>query len=156
MKAQTIPPGLYPQMLPPEQAAELSQRLRSPASLLQSVRILEEAATSLRDALLAQVAGLEEAGNDPIRISEWAHEIKGLADMAGLPAAGRIAEGLCRYLEQSQLAGLAPDGAVLALHVSAIGRAAREPGLDPRMGETMTSALAALAAHKLAAACRPR
>jgi HPt (histidine-containing phosphotransfer) domain-containing protein len=152
MKAQTIPPDLYPQMLTPEQATELSQRLRSPASLLQAARILEEAATPLREALLAQVAGLEEAANDPGRICAAAHEIKGLAAMAGLPAAGRIAGGLCHYLEQCELAGRAPDAAVLALHVSAIARTARDAGLDAPMGEKVISELAALAAHKLAAA----
>ena len=136
MKGQTIPPDLYPQMLPPEQAA----------------RILEEAAVPLREALLGHVAGLEAAGNNPAQISAWAHEIKGFADTAGLPAAARIAEGLCRYLEESEIAGLAPDADVLALHVSAIGRAARDTGLNARMGEMVVSELAALAAHKLAAA----
>jgi hypothetical protein len=152
MKGQTIPPHLYPQPLAPEQAARLSQRLRSPAALLQAEYILAEAAIPLRDELLAHVAGLEAAGADAARISEHAHDIKSIAAMAGLPAAARIAAGLCRYLEESGLAGVAPDAAVLGLHVAAIARTARQAGLDPNVSETVIAELAALAAHALAAA----
>ncbi|HEX2761116.1 MAG TPA: hypothetical protein VHM27_11405, partial [Rhizomicrobium sp.] len=87
MKGQTIPPHLYPQPLALEQAARLSQRLRSPAALQQAESVLAEAAAPLREELLAHVAGLESAGADIARISERAHDIKSIAAMAGLPAA---------------------------------------------------------------------
>ena len=153
MKAQMISPDAYPQLLPPAQAARFSKMLRSADTAADADRILKNAAAPLREAILTYVAELE-AALDPSRISEKAHEIKGFADTAGLPATARIAAGLCRYMEQSDVAGDLPDKAVVALHVSAIGRAARALDLDGQMGETVAGELAKLAAQKLAEAAK--
>jgi hypothetical protein len=151
-KGQIIAPGDYPQMLEKSQAAKFAKTLRSAVTTAKAVRIIEDAAEPLREALLVYVAELEAAGANHALVSDKAHEIKGFADTAGLPATARIAEGLCRYLEQSQELGLAADGAVIALHVSAIGRASRDSDHGGQAGEAVAKELAALAARKLAAA----
>ena len=70
----------------------------------------------------------------------------------GLPATARIAEGLCHYLERSRELGAPADAAVIALHVSAIGRATRDSDHGGQTSQIVTSELAALAARKLAEA----
>ena len=151
-KAQMISPDLYPQMLSRNQAARFSQAVRSPEAAANADRILKESAAPLREAVLTCVADMEAAGQDHALVSEKAHEIKGFADTAGLPAAAKIAAGLCRYLERSDIAGAATDAAVVALHVSAIARAARSPNLDAQTGGTVAEELAMLAERKLAEA----
>ena len=153
-KAQMISPEAYPQMLTQGQAAQFSRTLRSAEAAAGAERILKEAATPLRDAILEYVAVLEDVGQDMARLSETAHEIKGVADTAGLPATARLAEGLCRYMELSERAGILPDKTVVALHASAIGRAARAPDLEAHIGETVAHELALLAARKLAEAAK--
>jgi HPt (histidine-containing phosphotransfer) domain-containing protein len=149
-KAQMIPPDAYPQMVTKAQAKQFSRRLRSAVTEVKAIRILEDSAETLREALLVYVAELEAAGQDVALISEKAHEIKGFADTARLHACARIAEGLCRYLEDSEALQAAPDGLVLVLHVSAIGRAARATNLEAQMSDTVAEELATLSARKLA------
>ena len=97
-KAQMIAPDAYPQMMGRAQAAQLSQALCSGASAVNATRIIANSAGTLREALLGYVEALEAAGQDQALVSDKAHEIKGFADTAGLPATARIAEGLCHYL----------------------------------------------------------
>lgn len=148
-KAQMISPDAYPQMLSRSQA-RLSQALRGADTAANAAHILKASAAPLREAVLRCVAELESAGQDHTMVSEKVHEIKGFADTAGLPAAARIAEGLCRYLERSEMAGAAPDGTVVGLHVSAIARAARIPDREAQTGATVAQELALLADRKLA------
>ena len=148
-KAQVISPDLYPQMLSRNQAARFSQAVRSPEAAANAGRIFKESAAPLREAVLGCVAQLEQAGQDHALVSETAHEIKGFADTAGLPAAAKFAAGLCRYLERSEIAGAATDAAVITLYVSAIARAARSPELEAQAG-TVAEELALLAERKLA------
>jgi hypothetical protein len=151
-KAEMIAPDAYPQMLPKGQGALFSQTLRSGATEAKAARIIADRAEDLREAVLAYVEQLEAAGQDHQLVSDKAHEIKGFADTAGLPATARIADGLCHYLEKIQELEAAPDAAVIALHVSAIGRATRDSDQGGRMGEAVRSELAALSARKLAEA----
>jgi hypothetical protein len=151
-KGQIIPPGDYPQMLEKAEGAKFAKTLRSASITQKAVRIIEDSAEPLREALLVYVTELEAAGANHALVSDKAHEIKGFADTAGLPATARIAEGLCRYLEQSQELGLPADTAIIALHVSAIGRASRDSDHGGQAGEAVARELAALSAHKLAAA----
>lgn len=150
-EARIIAPDAYPQMLDETQAARLARSLRSRAVQAEAGRIIAAAAPGLRAAVLLQAAELEAAGRNLGLVSDKAHEIKGLADTAGLPAAARLAEGLCRYLERSQELGAPPDGAVVALHVRAIVHAARSGDAGP-VGEAVAAELAVLAARKLAEA----
>ena len=151
-KAEMIAPDAYPQMLPRAQAALFSQTLRSAKTEVKATRVIEESAEGLREAVLAYVEQLEAAGQDQILVSDTAHEIKGFADTAGLPATARIAEGLCHYLEKTHEISAAPDATVIALHVSAIGRATRDSDQGGQAGDAVRAELAALCARKLAEA----
>ena len=67
-------------------------------------------------------------------------------------ATGRIADGLCHYFEEMKKFGLAPDDHVIALHVSAIVRAAHAADETSRMSDVVARELAQLVTHKLAEA----
>jgi HPt (histidine-containing phosphotransfer) domain-containing protein len=151
-KAEMIAPDAYPQMMSKAQSALLSQTLRSAVTEVKAVRVIEESAETLREALLVYVEEMEAAGQDHGLVSDKAHEIKGFADTAGLPATARLAEGLCHYLEKIHEMDAAPDATVIALHVSAIGRATRDSDHGGWAGDAVTSELAALSARKLAEA----
>ncbi len=148
--AQMIAPDAYPQMVSKAQAQLFSAALRSAATEVKANRVIEDSAETLRGAILSYVEQLENAGHDLAVISDKAHEIKGFADTAGLPATARIADGLCLYLEDCGTAKIVPDGAVVALYVSAVGRSARDSGRETQTSSTVASELAALAARKLA------
>ncbi|HVZ27638.1 MAG TPA: hypothetical protein VG798_03195, partial [Rhizomicrobium sp.] len=78
------------------------------------------------------------------------HEIRGFAETAGMLSTGRIADGLCRYFDDAAQSGVPVDEAVVALHVSAIGRTARDTDALSHMNDVVAKELAALAARKLA------
>jgi hypothetical protein len=148
--AQVIAPDAYPQMVNRAQARLFSKALRSAVTEVKGNHVIEDSADSLRGAVITYVEALEAAGMDLKLISDTAHEIKGFADTAGLSATARIAEGVCRYMEESHLLGSAPDAAVLALYISAIGRAARAIDLEAQMSDAVARELGILAARKLA------
>jgi HPt (histidine-containing phosphotransfer) domain-containing protein len=155
-----IAPDAYPQMMAKAQAAQFSQTLRSSSTAVNATRIIAASAETLCEALLGYVEELEAAGrdhdhdhdHDHDQVSDKAHEIKGFADTAGRPATARLAEGLCHYLERSLELGAPADAAVIALYVSAIGRATRDADQGGETRQAVTSELAALAARKLAEA----
>ena len=103
----------------------------------------------LRDVVRGYVDALERSGGDPELLRELAHEIRGLAETAGLAATGRIAEGLCRYLDQMDEIRIPAEASVTMLHVSAIARAARAEDEATRMSEVVAAELAALVNRKL-------
>jgi hypothetical protein len=147
-KAETIAPDAYPQMLDAAGSARLARTLRSRAARTEAAHVITAAAPRLREAALDCVAELEKAGADIAQVSDKAHEIKGFADTAGLPATARLAEGLCHYLERSRELGGPADASLVALHVRAIARAARDG--DPGPAAAVVAAeLAALTARKL-------
>ena len=90
------------------------------------------------------------------RAADWTsvydttHEIRGLAGTAGLIATGRIANGLCHYLDAIAELGLKPDGAIASLHLDAIVRSARTEDDTARHGDAVAQELSALVARKLA------
>lgn len=151
-KAQMIAPDAYPQMMAKAQAAQFSQTLRASSTTVNATRIIADSAGTLCEALLGYVEELEAAGQSQPLVSDKAHEIKGFADTAGRPATARLAEGLCHYLERSLELGAPADAAVIALYVSAIGRATRDADQGGKMSRAVTSELSALAARKLAEA----
>jgi hypothetical protein len=149
-KARFIPPDAYPQMVSRSDAAKMSRTLRSGDTVARGTRAIQKAGQSLRKAIRDYVRELEEAiGNYEIT-ADKAHEIRGFAETAGLRATGRIADGLCRYFEEMRKLGAAPDAAVIALHVSAIVRAANAEDEASRMSDAVVKELAALVSHKLA------
>jgi hypothetical protein len=149
-KAQVIPPDDYPQMVNKSDAAKMARALRSPETAARAAKVIQQQGQKLQLAVHDYVRELENAtGNLPL-IFEKAHELRGFAETAGLRATGRIAAGLCRYFDDMERLGATPDKAVIALHVSAIGRAARAKDEAGRMSDTVVKELAALVAHKLA------
>jgi hypothetical protein len=150
IEVQVIPPDAYPQMVSKAQAANMARTLRSNVTAVTASRVIEESGESLREAVRAYVAELEGAGMDFDLLSEKAHEIRGFAETAGMMSTGRIADGLCRYFDDADQAGVRPDHAVVALHVSAIGRTARDTGVLSQMNDVVARELALLAGRKLA------
>jgi len=149
-KAELIPPGDYPQMAGKSAATKMARALRAPETAARGAQVIQEAGSQLRLAVHDYVRQLEDALGDPSLVFEKAHELRGFAETAGLSATGRIASGLCRYFDEMEKLGTAPDAAVIALHVSAITRAARAKDEAGRMSHAVVKELAALVAHKLA------
>ena len=150
-KAQIIPPDFYPQMVSKEDAAKISRHLRSSETLSQGQQVVQELGAQLREGVRDYVRELEEAIGDQVITFEKAHEIRGFAETVGLRATGRIADGLCRYFEEIAKLGAEPDTAVVALHISAIVRAAHAEDEASRMGDVVARELAALVHHMLSA-----
>jgi hypothetical protein len=149
-KAQVIPPDAYPQMVSKARAAVMARTLRSHVTAVTAARVIEDSGETLREAVRLYVEELEQAGMNLELISEKAHEIRGFAETAGMLSTGRIADGLCRYFDEADQSGLVPDAAVVALHVSAIGRTARDTCSVSRMNDVVAKELAMLASRKLA------
>ena len=151
-KAQIISPDHYPQMVSKSDAAKISRLLRSGETLAQGARVVQEAGGRLREAVRDYVRELEEAIGDHEITFDKAHEIRGFAETAGLKATGRIADGLCRYFDEMAKFNAKPDTAVVALHISAIVRAANAEDEASRMSDVVAKELAALVNHKLSEA----
>ena len=151
-KTEIIPPNDYPQMVGKSDAAKMARALRAPETAARGARVIQEAGPQLRLAVHDYVRELENALGDPLLVFEKAHELRGFAETAGLGATGRIASGLCRYFDEMEKLSAVPDAAVIALHVSAIARAARAKDEAGRMSDAVVKELAALVAHKLAEA----
>jgi hypothetical protein len=151
-KAHLILPDAYPQMVSRSDAAMMSRALRSSETLEQGARVIQQSGHILRMGVQDYVRELEQAAGDPATVFDKAHEIRGFAETAGLRATGRIADGLCRYIEETSKLGIAADPSVVALHVSAIVRAAHAKDEASRMSDVVAGELSALAAHKLAEA----
>ena len=149
-KAQVIPPDAYPQIASKAQTAALARTLRSHVTAVTATRVIEESGEGLRDAVRFYVEELEAAGTNLVLVLDKAHEIRGFAETAGMLSTGRIADGLCRYCDEAEQRGIAPDAAVVALHVSAIGRTARDPDTMTHMNDVVAKELAQLAGRKLA------
>lgn len=146
-KLQIIPPDAYPQMVPKADAAKFTSRLKSRETAIRAAKAVSAHGETLRDVVRGYVDELERAALDSAVTFAKAHEIRGLAETAGLHATGRIADGLCRYLDH--LRSRPPEPAVVMLHVSAIVRAARAEDEATRMSEVVAAELAELVNKKL-------
>ena len=94
-----------------------------------------------------KIRGIAEAGFDGLT-GRLTPEIRGLAETASLRATGRIADGLCQYLDAMTQAGADADPSVVHLHLGAILRAAKA-GSDSKLGDVVTGELKALVERKL-------
>jgi HPt (histidine-containing phosphotransfer) domain-containing protein len=149
--ATRIAPGAYPGFSRAD-ATRLSLALRDPETTSKAARIIAGKAVELRDVVLAHVDRLAAAtrGSDLDAVFEHAHEIRGLAGNAGLVATGRIANGLCKYLDAIGRADRSPELSLVVLHLEAIARAAHAEDEATRLGDTVANELAALVEKKLA------
>lgn len=148
-KVVVIQPGEYP-VVPEKRTQTLKKVLRNPATVKAAEKVLEKSSGILREGVLAALPRLEAAGLDAGKIYKAAHEIRGLAGNADLPAAAKIASLLCGYLDAIMRAGREPDAAVVRLHVASIGHAARATDQASILGEQVTRELSALVDRKLA------
>jgi hypothetical protein len=147
--AQFITPDSYHQMLSKPQAARALSTLRSAETAAKAQVAMEAAIAPMRTAILQYVEEMERAGGDLKKLFETAHEIRGFAETAGLITTGRIAEILCRYMDDMERLGKPVDTTIVALHASAIARAARAEDDNVRMGDVVAAELAALVARRL-------
>jgi hypothetical protein len=153
-KAEFIDAKSYPAMMRAIDAPHVLALLKSETALKRADRALLARISQLRDAVLGYVSALERAAQfgDWDAVFAQAHEIRGLAEMVGFVAAGRIANKLCLYLDTAARRGQAPDRMVVLLHVDALIRAARAKDEATRLGDEVVSELEALAARKLSGA----
>jgi hypothetical protein len=149
-QAQMIAPDAYPQMISKQDAANAMQTLRSSQTAVRAAMAMEASIPPMKAAVLEYVVELEEAGGDTRKIFECVHEIRGFAETARLVTTGRIAEILCRYMDDMERLEKPLDTHLVELHVSAIVRAARAEKDDIKLGEVVAAELAALVARKLA------
>jgi hypothetical protein len=149
---RVISPDAYPRLVPKAAAPLLARMLKSDATSQKAARIIALKAETLRAAVLDYVDRLCDAGRDHdfIAIYEQAHEIRGLAETANLRATGRIADGLCQYLDAMSRAGAVADPSVVQLHLGAILRAAGAGPDSGTLGDVVTGELRALVERKLA------
>ncbi len=146
---QIIAPDAYPQMMSKPNATRASKTLRSTQTVEKAQAAIEAQVPALRAAILGYVEDLEKAQNDMTLVFERAHEIRGMAETAGLVTTGRIADILCRYMDDMERIKRPVDPTLVALNVSAIGRAARAEDGDAAMGDVVATELAALVARRL-------
>jgi hypothetical protein len=149
---RVISPDAYPRLVPKAAAPLLARMLKSDATTQKAARIIAMKAETLRAAVLDYVDRLCDAGrtHDFTAIYDQAHEIRGLAETAGLRATGRIADGLCQYLDAVSRAGQDADASVVQLHLGAILRAASAGADSGKLGDVVTGELRALVERKLA------
>jgi hypothetical protein len=148
--AQIIAPDAYPQMLSKPNAARAAETLRSEQTAAKAQAAMEAQVPAMRAAILEYVQALENADGEMAVIFEKSHDIRGFAETAGLVTTGRIADILCRYMDDMERIGKPLDRTLVALNVAAIGRAARAEDGDVAMGDAVAAELAALVAKRLA------
>jgi len=149
-KSQLITSDAYPQMMSRQGGAQAVQTLRSPQATTNAQSAIEACVPAMRKAILQYVDELEKAEGDMATVFARAHEIRGFAETAGLVTTGRIAEILCRYMDDMERIKRPLDQTLVALNIAAIGRAARTEDTDPTMGEVVATELTALIARRLA------
>jgi hypothetical protein len=147
--AQLIAPDAYPQMLGRPAAARALLTLFSPRTAELAARAMQACVAPMRAAIMGYVAELEAAGADMTAVHETVHEIRGFAENAGLVTTGRIADILCRYMDDMARAAKPLDSHIVTLHVAAIARAARAEEDDAAMGDVVAAELAALVTRRL-------
>ena len=138
-QAQMIAPDAYPQMMTGKDVAQAMATLRSAQTEAKAQGAMNAAAPPMRAAILQLVDDLEACGQDMARVFDTVHEIRGFAETAGLVTTGRIADILCRYMDDMNRLGMALDGQIVTLHVAAINRAARAEDDDVTMGEMVAA-----------------
>ena len=152
--AQIITPEAYPQLMSKQAAAQALKVLRSAQTSVKAQVAFEAHVPPMRAAILQYVDELEDAVGDMLKVFDKVHEIRGFAETAGLMTTGRIADILCRYMDDMYRIKKPIDTVIVKLHVAAIARAARAEDDDVKMGEKVAAELAALVAHRLAEASR--
>jgi len=123
--AQVIAADSYPPVLPQAEIGAFIARLKSEDARRSADTAMAASRGVMRQAVDGYVRLLAEATQrgDVAALFAQAHEMRGLAELAGIGVAGRMANGLCQYLDA--LDGGRPDETTVRLHVEAIERVAR-------------------------------
>lgn len=123
--AEIVSADAYPAVLPKHEAARFIAHLKSEETSKEAEAAISSRRETMHNALSGYVTAMKEALQtfDVTNIFAQAHEIRGLAEMAGLGIAGKIANGLCLYIDA--LDGGLPDRTAVELHVEAIERVVR-------------------------------
>jgi methylmalonyl-CoA mutase N-terminal domain/subunit len=142
----------YPAMAEGKVAADFLAAMKASETAQRGRQVIELRKDVITDAVRGYILALEKAALkfDTQAVYEQAHEIRGLAATVGLEASGRIADGLCKYIDTASRLGVTIDPAVINLHVGAINRAANAKDDATRLGRQVAAELSALVTHKLA------
>ena len=151
-KVEVIEPDAYPQMISKRDSVRALATLQSKHVALKAKTAMNSYTPMLRDAIMDYVEALEEAGLDTAQVFAIAHEIRNFGENAGMATTGKVAEVLCRYMDEMDRLKKPKDATIVALHVAAIARAARAEDDDAAMGETVAAELKALVDRRLAEA----
>ena len=149
-KAQFIAPDAYPQMINKKYVVRAGLALRSAQTAARAQAAIQTQLPAMRAAISTYVEELEAARGDMTAVFAKAHEIRGFAETVGLLTTGRIAEILCRYMDDMERAKSPVDATLVSLHVAAIVRAAGTEEDDASMGDKVAAELAGLVARRLA------
>lgn len=138
-------------MLGGTDAAAFAKLLRSEEGVRRASSAIQSCTGNLRAAVLRDVERLEAVWKlaDESAAFELAHEIRGMAETVGLTTTGRVAAGLCKYLDTAKIRGRSADAAVIALHVDAIARAASAEDEATEYGGHVVAGLSTLVEKKL-------
>ncbi|HTO41218.1 MAG TPA: hypothetical protein VL026_09605 [Rhizomicrobium sp.] len=122
---EVIAASSYPPVLPQEEIGAFIARLKSEDAQISAKEVMASSRATIRTAVDGYVRLLDDAArqDDVAAIFAQAHELRGLGELAGIGVVGRMANGLCQYLDA--LDGKAPDSATVRLHVEAIERVVR-------------------------------
>ncbi|MBU6444469.1 MAG: hypothetical protein KGR48_11215 [Alphaproteobacteria bacterium] len=150
---EIIPTDHWPALMTARAATEFLDALKSDAVKRRLDRTLSARRHELADVVRQGARRLEDAARrgDVQAVYDEAHEIRGLAGNAGLAASGRIADGLCRYLDTVGQAEAPADSGIVGLHVGSITRAANASDEATRLGTEVDEALRALVRRRLSA-----
>lgn len=142
-QGELIQPGSYPTLAMKGEAGLLLHALKSEESLESAAKVIARKAEELKGAVLLYVDRLEDAAasGDDSALYDEAHEIRGMAETAGLAAAGRIANTLCRYLDRHARAGVPPERGIVVLQLDALTRAAHAKDDATRLGDVVANEL---------------
>jgi len=151
-KPEFIQPDAYPQMLSKANGLRALQTLQSQQVHAKAQYAMNSYTPMLQDVIRDYIEAMEEAGTDTAQIFAILHEVRGFAENAGMVTTGRIADSLCRYMDEMERVKKPVDATIIALHVQAIGRAARSDHDDPDMTDTVAAELNALVMRRLAEA----
>lgn len=120
--AEMIAANAYPAVMSKNEAAHFIANLKNDETGKRAELTIAASRNVMREAVEAYVRALDEASRKMHvdAMFAQAHEIRGLAETAGLGVAGRMANGLCLYFDA--LDGRAADKDTVRLHVEAIQR----------------------------------
>jgi len=120
--AEMIAANAYPAVMSKNEAAHFIANLKSEETGKRAEETIAASSNVMRNAVEGYVRALGEASrkHDVNAMFAQAHEIRGIAETAGLGVAGRMANGLCLYFDA--LDGKEADKTTVRLHIEAIQR----------------------------------